>query len=496
MSKLFIFGIGGTGARVMRSFTMMLATGVDLGVETVIPILIDRDMSNADLIRTKSLIDSYIDISRQVPKPSEKLENKFFSTNIELINNNLCLELLDNSQIFSDYIRRDTMTKPNKALTDVLFSKDAQSMDMTQGFQGVPNIGSVVLNQFDDNEAFNNFAAKFHEGDKIFIISSIFGGTGASGFPLLLKTLRASKPEFNNWGYINSAPIGSISVLPYFGVSKTDDKNSRVDSDTFIDKSKAALSYYKTIDKQIDTLYYIGDNVRPIYQHHKGGKEQQNNASFVELAAAMAIVDFANNSQSKRNNYNEIMQTVYKEFGISLSEKFDTSGNKLINLGKNITFNDLSTETQAIIKQPFIRFITFRNYLKHVFPKEYQHQPWSHGYVWKKDAGFSPNFLEQPQMKQFTAFLELYYAWLKEMNEQERKFSPFKLKQSEYHGINFINNLPNLKKGTLHYKNWSWINNKLNKEYRKIPKELSKQAKFVELFHRVTQSFVNELIIE
>ena len=30
MAKLYIFGIGGTGARVLRSFTMMMSAGVNI----------------------------------------------------------------------------------------------------------------------------------------------------------------------------------------------------------------------------------------------------------------------------------------------------------------------------------------------------------------------------------------------------------------------------------------------------------------------------------
>lgn len=56
MSKIFLFGIGGTGARVLRSLTMMLATGVKLGVDEIIPIIIDPDAANADLTRTVSLL--------------------------------------------------------------------------------------------------------------------------------------------------------------------------------------------------------------------------------------------------------------------------------------------------------------------------------------------------------------------------------------------------------------------------------------------------------
>ena len=59
MSKLYIFGIGGTGSRVIRSLTMLLAAGVDCGVDTIVPIIIDRDEANGDYSRTKLLIDKY-----------------------------------------------------------------------------------------------------------------------------------------------------------------------------------------------------------------------------------------------------------------------------------------------------------------------------------------------------------------------------------------------------------------------------------------------------
>ena len=54
---------------------------------------------------------------------------------------------------------------------------------MDIGFVGNPNIGSVVLNQFKESEAFKQFAANFSPDDRIFIVSSIFGGTGRGWFP-------------------------------------------------------------------------------------------------------------------------------------------------------------------------------------------------------------------------------------------------------------------------------------------------------------------------
>ena len=177
MSKLYVFGIGGTGARVLKSLTMLLAAGVECGVDAIVPIIIDRDLSNKDLSRTKLLIENYIKVNKVA-----EAKKGFFNTKIKLLNNELFLQLNDNTQKFDDFIGRNTMSTENQALMDMLFSKETLNLDMAAGFQGNPNIGSVVLNQFDDNDVFKAFANDFQDGDKIFIISSIFGGTGASGF--------------------------------------------------------------------------------------------------------------------------------------------------------------------------------------------------------------------------------------------------------------------------------------------------------------------------
>lgn len=59
MAKLYVFGIGGTGARVLRSFTMMMAAGVNIGADEIVPVIIDPDASNADLTRTVALMNIY-----------------------------------------------------------------------------------------------------------------------------------------------------------------------------------------------------------------------------------------------------------------------------------------------------------------------------------------------------------------------------------------------------------------------------------------------------
>jgi hypothetical protein len=490
MSKLYIFGIGGTGCRVLKSLTMLLAAGVKCDADTIIPIIIDRDMANADLTKTKSIIDNYIKLNDKAPKANAQNKNRFFNTPMVLLNGRLCMQLKDGAQVFKDYIQRDEMSRSNMALTDALFSKDAQSMNMTVGFQGVPNIGSVVLNQFEDAPIFQSFAQNFASGDKIFIISSIFGGTGASGFPLLLKTLRMQNASLNNWSLVNKAAIGAISVMPYFEVSKTEDTESRVKSDTFVDKAKAALSYYKTLDKELEVLYYIADNKKTTYEHHKGGSEQANPAHFVEMAAAMSILDFANAPITRDVNN---PQTSYKEFGIKPSKMISASGVETINECNEMSFADMADETNSLIKKPMSQLFLFRKYLREVFPDQNTHQPWSHNYPWKKDKNFDDVFMKSEVMVTLNEFLDTYYQWLDEMkSKQARQFHPFSFDVRKTDALEFVRDTSSSR--SHRYKRWAWMDNELNKQSNKISKTLSKNEAFIELFYRATESFVNTLI--
>ena len=237
--KVYVFGIGGTGARVLRSFTMMLAAGVKVGVDEVVPIIIDPDASNADLTRTVALMNNYRAVRNELSF-SKSDETSFFRTELTQLLINYTLRIQDtDDKTFQQFIDLPSMDKASQAMMRMLFSEKNLSSSMEVGFKGNPNIGSVVLNQIVNSNDFEDFASNFDSGDKIFIISSIFGGTGASGFPLLLKTLRKGT-TFSNNDIINNSEIGAITILPYFKL-KSDDE-SEIDSSTFISKTKSALA--------------------------------------------------------------------------------------------------------------------------------------------------------------------------------------------------------------------------------------------------------------
>lgn len=396
--KTFVFGIGGTGARVLRSLTLLLASGVECKSD-IVPIIIDPDMNNGDLTRSVSLMQRYVAIKEKLNFNSNT-KNKFYGT--EIIDKfNFRLPVNNSHNIsFKQFMDYDNMDMATKAMLQMLYSTKNLASDMVVGFKGNPNIGSIVLNQFTDTVEFQNIANEFSQGDRIFIISSIFGGTGASGFPLLLNTLRTNE-NIANHGLINSATIGAVTVLPYFKVEQ--EEESSIESDTFISKTRAALAYYdKNIGDDIDTLYYIGDNSssHKAYENHEGGDEQKNKAHLVEMLSALAVVDFANGPE--RNG-----TATYKEFGL-VSEEVS-----------NVIFGNFAPETNRIIRKPLTQFMFFTHYLSKMNVSNYLKQQWSRNY------GLDKNFFDSDFIKDIRYMQEEFVDWLKEMESNRIGFAPF-----------------------------------------------------------------------
>lgn len=477
--KLFIFGIGGTGSRVLKSLTMLLQAGVKTNVDEIVPIVIDKDDKNGDLVRTKRMIEMYI----KTRSSFTNRDGEFFSTKISLINNDLCLQLVDRKQKFSDYLGLQQLSDSNKALAEALFSKSALDMDTTEGFRGIPSIGSVVLNQFENSDIFQGFAKQFQQGDKIFIISSIFGGTGASGFPLLLKTLRTNS-DLTGWSHVMNAPIGAVSVLPYFTVGKSNESGKvDVNSDTFSDKAKAALDYYaNTLDGQIDNLYYVADKNYSSFEYHAGGKHQENQAQITELIAALSIIDFARNG-------NKNSSTSYKEFGIIDRQQAHDK----------ICFDDLHDDTKNILNAPLMQYYVFAQYMRLVFDKENRHQPWSHNYPWNKTANYDKEFKQCEAMKGLMECIDNFTNWLNELDNSQvhkRCFEPFNLESRTFAFVRGNENTVN--KPDFRYSNWAWMDNTLNKLSSNkdicISESNSKEQRFFELFHLATKEFVEKII--
>ena len=430
--KLYIFGIGGTGSRVIKALTMLFAAGCRLenGFDTVVPVIIDPDTGNGDLDRTKDILRLYQQIRNQVDHPDD-----FFGQDLKTIQE-LAANTADinpdffqfrlngvDGNSFNQYIGFDELNdrsetgEDDKNFVRLLYSEKNLNSDISVGFKGNPNMGSIVLNQFTTSDDFLRFGQTFGPGDAVFIVNSIFGGTGAAGFPLLLKNLRGNT-EIPHRVQIRNAPIGGITYLPYFSLNKQDEINS----ESFEEKSKVAIDYYnRTIISQnkINAIYLIGNkgntNVIP---YAVGGKDQKNDAHFLEMAGALAIMDFCRNIEfHKVADGKALNGTQVKEYGIE-------------NETDVITFSDLNLNDVRLISQPLTRYRLFTEYLEKGLPRALGVSRWTRSNIklvpGSRNSSLDTNYFNSVEYTlQVKAFNTRFAGWMKELGQNKPAFSPF-----------------------------------------------------------------------
>jgi len=512
MAKLFIFGIGGTGARVVKSLTFLLASGVNIKASEIIPIFIDPHGANEDLKRANFLLDCYQKIYDKI----EFKNNQFFKTKItklsELIptiskaeneTNDEPIQKLHSKDFiftlkdtknkkFKDFIgyNEQGLGQSNKDFINLLFSEKNLESDMDKGFKGNPNIGSVVLNQFVESPHFRYFAQNFEENDRIFIISSIFGGTGAAGFPLLLKNIRNAKHPIKNCAFLQNAKIGAITILPYFGVEGSDKKD--IDEGTFYSKSRAALAYYLNNicgNNSLNVLYYLCDTIKKAYPNDPGEGGQKNDAHIIETIAARMIIDFMQFTNDQiLSEDGKAINPIYKEFST-----YDFKDEKPMIL------KNFCDETRTLLSKSLMNYFYFYLYLTFQFKNSIEKQPWSSRGEIKFDANFlNPSEMQDTILEKLNGFNSHYWDWLVEMARNKRSFQPFDLgfTQHDIHKVDlfkltngfdekkFITGLP----GKKHF---AYFDHLLNKAERKIG-DIPQSQKFMSIFYLAAAEFVSK----
>lgn len=306
--KVFVFCVGGTGLRVMKSAVMLLAAGYDAKGYEIIPILVDPHQDLTEKTELDKLIDEYIQIyDYTTGQGGQEVKNSldgFFSTALKR------WQTLDNQQnptsssmadqrSFKDYLGLGEMPDNdiNQYLVQTLYSEENLKNKLSVGFKGNPNVGTVVLGDMIQGADWFDALRHFEKGDRIFIISSIFGGTGASGYPLLEKKVR----EYPKNQIIPNALMGAVTVLPYFSLTDPTTTGSDIDSSNFLTKAKAALTYY---EKNVlsNYLYYVGEcSQKKSYDNDES--KQENPAHFIELVAATALFDFLGKEKQDTTQY-------------------------------------------------------------------------------------------------------------------------------------------------------------------------------------------------
>lgn len=357
MATLYILAIGGSGARVVKSLAMLLPALPSFGrFDTVKPILIDSDENNKSLDRTKRILE-YYEVSKKILKPD------FFNINIEKHDGKYIEPVPvkddNDSKTFGHYV--DFLGIKNKdtaKLVELLFSGKSSAgislltLDMDEGFQGNPNIGSIVMSTFAEKFLDKMRELQLQTNDEILFITSIFGGMGAAGFPAFWSKIRDDKTEAGK--VLKSVNVGAISLLPYYGLPKKQNE-AHLNGLHFVPKAKSALNYYLgNTYTGLEYFCYIAHEFDGAAQpeNERGGNiggGQDNPAFFAELMAALAVWDYANETLNDG-------KTVFKQIA-SIN-----NNNKPIKVD-NGSLND---KVEAQIKVPFEKLSEIRQTLNEI----------------------------------------------------------------------------------------------------------------------------------
>lgn len=303
----YAISIGGTGARCMESLIHLCAAG--LGPEKLSIFFIDPDKDNGNLTRTRNLISTYMDCRRNLIK-TERAES-IFKTEISITSPQDTWTIFNEpNQTLEKYIGYQALSNDMRNFVDILYSKEELSTDLAKGFRGHPAIGAAVMAA--PNEEQNPWKKLIKElanvqakgAMEVFIMGSIFGGTGAAGFSTIGYYLK-NHPKAGKGEGRSKLKLGGALILPYFSFEPPPSELNEmfVEASDFPLAAKASLKYYHAKNIGYDEVYFVGDegNRRIGKEFSTGASLQENESHFVEFISALSARDFYNNPADPEN---------------------------------------------------------------------------------------------------------------------------------------------------------------------------------------------------
>lgn len=304
MTSSFLLGVGGTGAKCVEAYLRLATCGV--GPEASWIGLLDQDRSNGNSGRTVRALSEYAELRSALRKKgSDDLGGSLLlGMAVEKPRAGWSWAPEERaSASLSNSVGYPGMPPAEQALADALFSAEERGLNLDEGFRQRPALGAALTLQGVTSSSavwkdlLNALKSAGHGVDvRVFLVASIFGGTGAAGFPTVARLLRA---EIDKQGLEGQVKLGGALLLPYFSFPAPSDGSGpaiRPDSAAFMMQARGALEYYARLqsEKVFDSLYVVGnDPLIPLRSYSDGGSTQANPPLLPELVAALAAVDFA-----------------------------------------------------------------------------------------------------------------------------------------------------------------------------------------------------------
>jgi hypothetical protein len=300
----FIISVGGTGAKVTKAIINLCASGL-INLDRIHILFVDQDESNGNLADAREHLRLYNEI-QNFPVFGD---TSIFETKI--IDYGLWIPAL-NDENFVDVVKYNLLNDKEEYLIKTLFDRDEIKMIYFQdGFIGRPAFGSVAFskNLNDEtlkNKPWGNFVRQIQisaasEPPMIFLIGSIFGGTGASGIPTIAQLLKEYLPTQK----VDDFQINGIILFPYFiFITPGDEEHKFAQAFNFNLKTFIAIKYYEQLlINTFNYLYFIGLEKYQTVESAPGGPQQRNEANITELYSALALYHAISNEETQNRFY-------------------------------------------------------------------------------------------------------------------------------------------------------------------------------------------------
>lgn len=319
--QYFVLGIGGTGMRCIESLIHLCAMG--MFDDTDIHLLaLDTDKDNGNFARLKEVKEAYVKAKGTDASLRTALNETFFSANINYY------EFSPNYEVKSDFMSvfnyGDTkFNNPEQtAIADLVLTKNVETFNLRHGYRAQTHLGSMMMYhsileaaRSNKNSELKTYLQKLIQvaqngGARVFILGSVFGGTGASSIPIIPQAISKAAEIMSNGAVniLNNAYFGSTLLTAYFNFKSPTGAelvNQKIiaTSDKFALNSQVAMMFYdddSTVKSTYQKFYMLGTpglDWNPMAKKEQsetitGGANQCNDSHYIELMAACAALHF------------------------------------------------------------------------------------------------------------------------------------------------------------------------------------------------------------
>jgi len=312
---------GGSSLRVLNAVMHLCSLG--LGPKEMSVLVIDPDAAHGNAAEVRQLCELYTRC-RKAFGGELASDLRLFGTNVDLLDTDGGSEglkiwsPLDAGVKLIDIINYYNLTASEtpRDVAHLFFTKAELEMPLDRGFMGHTAVGAAAMalvSLSKSAQPWRQIVERIRadvsrpEGANVFIVGSVFGGTGASAIHPITRFIR-SIPETNH----AHLRVGAAALVPYFSFDdgKRTEGQQRsplaAQAQWFPLRTRSAVAHYRHLeqygDLELDVVHWVGDSSPVPVEYSEGGSRQRNPAHVVDLLAALACIEFFAETSNERGS--------------------------------------------------------------------------------------------------------------------------------------------------------------------------------------------------